>query len=145
MHKGVASMARFLGALVLCLVAAVFTVENDQAVRLVFLGLTAPAVHLAFLILAALVLGAAVTVLLGGLQVLRLNRRIGSLERDLATARSALGLARVESAGRTADPAAAAGQSPPRAEPALGGADAAPDARGPSGEGEAPLADRSGP
>jgi lipopolysaccharide assembly protein A len=84
-------MARFLGALVLCLAVAVFAVENNQAVHLVFLGLTAPAVRLSFLILASLVLGAAVTVLLGGLQVLRLRRRIVSVERDLQAARAGFG------------------------------------------------------
>lgn len=83
-------MARFLGALVLCLAVAVFAVQNDQAVRLVFLGMTAPAVRLALLIIAALVLGAAVTVLLGGLQVLRLRRRLAGLERELALVRAEL-------------------------------------------------------
>jgi lipopolysaccharide assembly protein A len=89
-------MARFLGALVLCLAVAVFAVENNQAVHLVFLGLTAPAVRLSFLILASLVLGAAVTVLLGGLQVLRLRRHIVGVERDLQAARAGFGAAPAE-------------------------------------------------
>ncbi len=76
-------MARFLGALVLCLIVAVFAVENSQAVHLAFLGLHAPGVSLAFVVLAALVLGALVTVLLGSLQILTLRRRLAGLEREL--------------------------------------------------------------
>jgi putative membrane protein len=83
-------MTRFLGALVLCLAAATFALENDQPVRLVFLGLTAPAIHLAFIVLAALVLGAAVAVLLGSVQVLRLRGRASSLERELEATRARL-------------------------------------------------------
>ena len=78
-------MLRWLGALVLFLAVAVFAVQNGQGVHLAYLGFTAPAVPLAYLILASLVLGAAVTVLLGSVQVLRLCARVADLERQAAS------------------------------------------------------------
>ena len=73
-------MIRFFSALVLGLAVAVFAIENDQSVRLVFLGMTAPSVHLVYVLLAALVLGAGVAILLGGLRVLHLGSRVRALE-----------------------------------------------------------------
>lgn len=131
------AMARFLGALVLCLAVAVFTVQNDQAIHLAYLGMTAPAVHLAFLILAALILGAAVTVLLGGLQVLRLRRRIAGLERDLETVRADLTSAVVARDTLPTGPAAT-----PAATTREGGAGADTDADGAAG---APAASSASP
>lgn len=134
------AMARFLGALVLCLAVAVFTVQNDQAIHLAYLGMTAPAVHLAFLILAALILGAAVTVLLGGLQVLRLRRRIAGLERDLETVRADLTSAVAAPIGPAA-PAAATDR-----EGAAGaGPEGDPDAGAALGDGAAPTPSASPP
>jgi uncharacterized integral membrane protein len=82
-------MVRFLGALVLGLAVAIGAVENDQSVRLVFLGLTAPSVHLVYVLFAALVLGAGVTVLLGGLSMRGLRARVAAAEAALAASRSA--------------------------------------------------------
>lgn len=83
-------MIRFFSALVLGLAVAVFAIENDQSVRLVFLGMTAPSVHLVYVLLAALVLGAGVAILLGGLRVLHLGSRVRALEVELAAARTAV-------------------------------------------------------
>lgn len=83
-------MVRWLVALVLFLAVAVFAVQNGHGVHLAYLGMTAPAVPLAYLILASLVLGAAVTVLLGSVQLLRLRSRLVETERRLAAAQPAL-------------------------------------------------------
>lgn len=88
-------MVRWLVALVLFLAVAVFAVQNGQGVHLAYLGMTAPAVPLAYLILASLVLGAAVTVLLGSVQLLRLRGRLLEAERRLTLDRASVPAAAV--------------------------------------------------
>jgi len=124
---------RWIGALVLGLAVAVFAVENDQPVHLVFLGLTAPAVRLAFLVLACLVVGAAVTALVGGLDLVRVRRRVGELQQALAAAQ---GAARV--------PVVAPADVTPFASPAVAG-DGVPDELPPAPHPEQAAADKEAP
>ncbi len=75
-------MARLVGVLVLCLAVAIFAVQNDEVVRLAFLGMNAPRVQLSYVILGAVLLGALGGALAAGTQVLRLRRRVHELERE---------------------------------------------------------------
>jgi len=73
------NLKRALVALFVLLLAAVvlfFVLENQQAVSLVMLGWSAPAVPVAVLVLAALVLGLAIGPLLGAYGLMRGKRRI---------------------------------------------------------------------
>ena len=80
-------MARLVGVLVLCLAVAIFAVQNDEVVRLAFLGMNAPRVQLSYVILGAVLLGALGGALAAGTQVLRLRRRVHELEREAETMR----------------------------------------------------------
>ncbi len=77
-------MVRLVVALVVALATVTFAVENDRAVRLVFVGYVFPAVPLPVLIFAALLVGAIAVALIGGVELFRLRRHAISLERQLA-------------------------------------------------------------
>lgn len=79
------NLKRALAALFVLLLAAVvlfFVLENQQAVSLVLFGWTAPAVPVAILVIAALVVGLAVGPLLGAYGVLRSKRKIRASARQ---------------------------------------------------------------
>lgn len=81
------NLKRALAALFVLLLAAVvlfFVLENQQAVSLVLFGWTAPAVPVAILVIAALVVGLAVGPLLGAYGVLRNKRKIRASARQAA-------------------------------------------------------------
>ncbi|TFF42694.1 lipopolysaccharide assembly protein LapA domain-containing protein [Pseudomonas sp. RIT623] len=83
------NLKRALLALFVLLLAAVvlfFVLENQQAVSLVLFGWSAPAVPLAVLVLAALVLGLAVGPLLGAYGLMRGKRKIRASARKDALA-----------------------------------------------------------
>jgi uncharacterized integral membrane protein len=77
-------MTRLVLGLVACLVVAVFAAENSHPTTIRFVGLHSPPISLAVVVLASALLGALAVFLLGGLQVLRLRRRIAQLERGSA-------------------------------------------------------------
>ncbi len=93
-------MLRLVGLFLLCLAVAVFAVQNDRPVRLVFLWLKARGVNLAVLVFAAVLLGAVAVLGLGLPEVARLRRRIAALTEELEWAQGQ----GVEAAGRPADP-----------------------------------------
>ena len=79
------NLKRALAALFVLLLAALvlfFVLENQQAVSLVLFGWTAPAVPVAVLVIAALVVGLAVGPLLGAYGVLRSKRKIRASARQ---------------------------------------------------------------
>lgn len=81
------NLKRALAALFVLLLAAMvlfFVLENQQAVSLVLFGWTAPAVPVAILVIAALVVGLAVGPLLGAYGVLRSKRKIRASARQAA-------------------------------------------------------------
>lgn len=81
------NLKRALAALFVLLLAAVvlfFVLENQQAVSLVLFGWTSPAVPVAVLVIAALVVGLAVGPLLGAYGVLRSKRKIRASARQAA-------------------------------------------------------------
>ncbi|MDR0210308.1 MAG: lipopolysaccharide assembly protein LapA domain-containing protein [Pseudomonas putida] len=81
------NLKRALAALFVLLLAAVvlfFVLENQQAVSLVLFGWTAPAVPVAVLVIAALVVGLAVGPLLGAYGVQRSKRKIRASARQAA-------------------------------------------------------------
>ena len=81
------NLKRALAALFVLQLAAVvlfFVLENQQAVSLVLFGWTAPAVPVAILVIAALVVGLAVGPLLGAYGVLRSKRKIRASARQAA-------------------------------------------------------------
>ncbi|MEB3842299.1 LapA family protein [Pseudomonas guariconensis] len=81
------NLKRALAALFVLLLAAVvlfFVLENQQAVSLVLFGWNAPAVPVAILVIAALVVGLAVGPLLGAYGVLRSKRKIRASARQAA-------------------------------------------------------------
>lgn len=81
------NLKRALAALFVLLLAAVvlfFVLENQQAVSLVLFGWTAPAVPVAILVIAALVVGLAVGPLLGAYGVLRSKRKTRASARQAA-------------------------------------------------------------
>lgn len=79
-------MIRLIVLLLVALAVVVFAVQNDQPVRLVFLGFTLPEVPLPVLIFAALLLGALVVAVAGSVELLRARRRAAALEAELAGA-----------------------------------------------------------
>lgn len=85
------NLKRALAALFVLLLAAVvlfFVLENQQAVSLVMFGWAAPAVPVAVLLIAALVLGLAVGPLLGAYGLMRGKRKIrASARKDALTGR----------------------------------------------------------
>lgn len=83
-------MARFSIVLAIGVVVVLFSVGNDEAVRLVFVGFTFPAVGLAFVALAAVVVGAIGAAVLLGPDAIRSHQRAVGLERDLVVARKGL-------------------------------------------------------
>lgn len=83
------NLKRVLAALFVFLLAAVvlfFVLENKQAVSLVMFGRAAPAVPVAVLLIAALVLGLAVGPLLGAYGLMRGKRKIRASARKDAVA-----------------------------------------------------------
>lgn len=85
------NLKRALLALFVLLLAAVvlfFVLENQQTVSLVLFGWTAPAVPVAVLVIAALVLGLAVGPLLGVYGLMRGKRKIRASARQEALAGS---------------------------------------------------------
>lgn len=83
------NLKRVLAALFVLLLAAVvlfFVLENQQAVSLVMFGWAAPAVPVAVLLIAALVLGLAVGPLLGTYGLMRGKRKIRASARKDALA-----------------------------------------------------------
>lgn len=83
------NLKRALLVLFVLLLAAVvlfFVLENQQAVSLVLFGWSAPAVPLAVLVLAALVLGLTVGPLLGAYGLMRGKRKIRASARKDALA-----------------------------------------------------------
>ncbi|MCE1115143.1 MULTISPECIES: lipopolysaccharide assembly protein LapA domain-containing protein [Pseudomonas] len=83
------NLKRVLAALFVLLLAAVvlfFVLENQQAVSLVMFGWAAPAVPVAVLLIAALVLGLAVGPLLGAYGLMRGKRKIRASARKDALA-----------------------------------------------------------
>jgi uncharacterized integral membrane protein len=81
------NLKRALAAVFVLLLAAVvlfFVLENQQAVSLVLFGWAAPAVPVAVLVLAALVVGLAVGPLLGAYGVQRSKRKIRASAREAA-------------------------------------------------------------
>ncbi|MFJ4391961.1 MULTISPECIES: lipopolysaccharide assembly protein LapA domain-containing protein [Pseudomonas] len=73
------NLKRALAALFVLLLAAVvlfFVLENQQAVSLVMFGWSAPAVPVAVLVLAALIVGLAIGPLLGAYGLMRGKRKI---------------------------------------------------------------------
>ncbi|MDH1146506.1 lipopolysaccharide assembly protein LapA domain-containing protein [Pseudomonas mosselii] len=85
------NLKRALVALFVLLLAAVvlfFVLENQQTVSLVMFGWTAPAVPVAVLVIAALVLGLAVGPLLGFYGLMRAKRKIrASVRQDALVGR----------------------------------------------------------
>ncbi|MCO7595988.1 MULTISPECIES: lipopolysaccharide assembly protein LapA domain-containing protein [Pseudomonas] len=85
------NLKRAIAALFVLLLAAVvlfFVLENQQTVSLMLFGWSAPAVPVAILVLAALVVGLAVGPLLGAYGVLRSKRKIRAAAREAALSRS---------------------------------------------------------
>lgn len=83
------NLKRAVLALFVLLLAAVvlfFVLENQQTVALVLFGWAAPAVPVAVVVLAALVLGLAVGPLLGAYGLMRGKRRIRATARQQALA-----------------------------------------------------------
>lgn len=83
------NLKRVLAALFVLLLAAVvlfFVLENQQAVSLAMFGWAAPAVPVAVLLIAALVLGLAVGPLLGAYGLMRGKRKIRASARKDALA-----------------------------------------------------------
>ncbi|UVL17987.1 lipopolysaccharide assembly protein LapA domain-containing protein [Pseudomonas sp. B21-023] len=83
------NLRRALAALFVLLLAAVvlfFVLENQQAVSLVIFGWSAPAIPVAVLVLAALVVGLAIGPLLGAYGLMRGKRRIRASARHAALA-----------------------------------------------------------
>ncbi|MGK0160205.1 lipopolysaccharide assembly protein LapA domain-containing protein [Pseudomonas mosselii] len=81
------NLKRALAALFVLLLAAVvlfFVLENQQAVTLVLFGWSAPAVPVAVLVLAALVIGLAVGPLLGAYGMMRGKSKIRASARQAA-------------------------------------------------------------
>jgi uncharacterized integral membrane protein len=76
------ALLRLVGALVACLVVAIFAVENDQAVHLVFLGWHPPAVRLPVLLFGVLLLGGLAAAALGAPELFRLRRQVRDLRRQ---------------------------------------------------------------
>ncbi|QCI11291.1 DUF1049 domain-containing protein [Pseudomonas putida] len=85
------NLKRALAALFVLLLAAVvlfFVLENQQSVALVLFGWSAPAVPVAVLVLAALVVGLAVGPLLGAYAFMRSKRKLRRSARQEALAGS---------------------------------------------------------
>lgn len=81
------NLKRALAALFVLLLAAVvlfFVLENQQAISLVLFGWATPAVPVAVLVIAALVVGLAIGPLLGAYGVLRSKRKIHASARQAA-------------------------------------------------------------
>lgn len=81
------NLKRALAAVFVLLLAAVvlfFVLENQQTVSLVLFGWAAPAMPVAVLVLAALVIGLAVGPLLGAYGVQRSKRKIRATARQAA-------------------------------------------------------------
>ncbi|MBF8748645.1 lipopolysaccharide assembly protein LapA domain-containing protein [Pseudomonas putida] len=85
------NLKRALAALFVLLLAAVvlfFVLENQQSVALVLFGWTAPAVPVAVVVLAALVVGLAIGPLLGTYAFMRSKRKLRRSARQEALASS---------------------------------------------------------
>ncbi|TDJ74440.1 DUF1049 domain-containing protein [Pseudomonas putida] len=85
------NLKRALAALFVQLLAAVvlfFVLENQQSVALVLFGWTAPAVPVAVVVLAALVVGLAIGPLLGTYAFMRSKRKLRRSARQEALASS---------------------------------------------------------
>lgn len=87
--RGGMGMLRLVSVFLLCLVVAVFAVQNDRPVRLVFWWLIARGVNLAVLVFAAVLLGALAVLAFGLPEVRRLRRRLAALTVELEQLRDA--------------------------------------------------------
>ncbi|MDH0646277.1 lipopolysaccharide assembly protein LapA domain-containing protein [Pseudomonas sp. GD03858] len=85
------NLKRAVVALFVLLLAAVvlfFVLENQQAVSLMMFGWTAPAIPVAVLVLAALLVGLAIGPLLGAYGLMRGKRKISAAARRAAFSES---------------------------------------------------------
>lgn len=93
-------MGRMLVLFVIVVAVVLFSVGNDEPIRLVFLGFTSPAVGLALVTLAAVLVGALGTMAVVWPGAMRSQRHLEGLERELTIARKGLSDSQLESLKR---------------------------------------------